>query len=81
MKVSFIYKSSYIIAILTGNKKEKPEVDKWVVNSSPLFYPLPPFPPVSALAVIILSIRSEEVLLFLVLLIHINTHNRMEINL
>ena len=30
---------------------------------------------------IILSIRSEEVLLFLVLLIHINTHNRMEINL
>ena len=25
-------------------------------------------------------IRSEEVLLFLVLLIHINTHNRMEIN-
>ena len=30
---------------------------------------------------IILSIRSEEVLLFLVLLIHINTHNKMEINL
>ena len=29
----------------------------------------------------ILSIRSEEVLLFLVLFIHINTHNRMEINL
>ena len=24
--------------------------------------------------------RSEEVLLFLVLLIHINTHNKMEIN-
>ena len=30
---------------------------------------------------IILSIRSEEVLLFLVLLIHINSHNRMEMNL
>ena len=27
------------------------------------------------------SIRSEEVLLFLVLFISINTHNRMEINL
>ena len=41
----------------------------------PFFYPLPPFLPVSPLIVIILSIRSEEVLLFLVLLIHINTHN------
>ena len=30
---------------------------------------------------IYISIRSEEVVLFLVLLIHINTHNRMEINL
>ena len=30
---------------------------------------------------IILSIRSEEVILFLVLLIYIKTHNRMEINL
>ena len=30
---------------------------------------------------IIVFIKSEEVLLFLVLLIHINTHNRMEINL
>ena len=39
------------------------------------------FLPVSILTVIILSIRSEEVLLFLVLVIHINTHNRMEINL
>ena len=63
------------------NKKAKPEVGKWGGNSSSLFYPLPPFPPVSILSVIILSIRSEEVLLFLVLLIHINTHNRMEINL
>ena len=52
-----------------------------VKSSSPLFYPLPPFPPVSILAVFILSIGSEEVLLFLVLLIYINTHNRMEINL
>ena len=47
----------------------------------PLFYPLLPFPSLSILSVIILSIRSEEVQLFLVLLIHINTHNRMEINL
>ena len=35
----------------------------------------------SILIVIILSIRSEEVPLFLVLSIHINTHNKMEINL
>ena len=62
-------------------KKEKPEVGKWGGNSSPLFYSLPPFPPVSILSVIILSIRSEKVMLFLVLLIHINTHNKMEINL
>ena len=54
---------------------------KWGGNSSPLFYRLPPFLPVSILTVIILCIRSEVVLLFLVLLIHINTHNRMEINL
>ena len=33
------------------------------------------------LAVLIISIGSEEVLLNLVLLIHINTHSRMEINL
>ena len=77
----FEYKSSHIIVIPTGNKKEKPEVGKSGGNSSPLFYPLPPFPPVSILTVIILSIRSEEVLLFLVLLIHINIHNKMEINL
>ena len=50
-------------------------------NSLPLFYPLSAFPPVSILSVIIVPIRSEEVLLFLVLLNHINTHNRMEINL
>ena len=79
--MSFEYKSSYIIVIPTGNKKEKPEVGKWGGNSSPLFYPLPLFSPGSILTVIILSISSEEVLLFLVLLIHINTHNRMEINL
>ena len=36
-------------------------------NSSPLFYPLPPFSIVSILSVIILFIRYEEVLLFLVL--------------
>ena len=79
--MSFENKSSYTIGIPTGNKKEKAEVGKWGGKTSPLFYPLPPLPPVSNLTVIILSIRSEEVLLFLVLLIHINTHNRMEINL
>ena len=73
-------KSSYIIVIPTGYKK-KLDVGKCGGNSSPLFNPLPLFPPVSILTVIILSIRFEEVLLFLVLLIHINTHNRMEINL
>ena len=75
--MSFEYKSSYIIVIPTSNKKRKPEVGKWWGNPSPP----PTFPHVSILTVIILSIRSEEVLLFLVLLIHINTHNRMEINL
>ena len=74
--------SNVFIVIPTGNdKKKNRKWAKWGGNSSPLFYPLPPFPPVSILTVIILSIRSEEVLLFLVLLIHINTHNRMEINL
>ena len=70
--------------IPTGNKKEKKEkseVGKRGGNSSRLYYPLQPFLFVSILTVIILSIRSEEVLLFLVLLIHINTHNRMEIDL
>ena len=62
-------------------KEKKTEVGKLGENSSPLFYPLPPLLPMSILTVIIFSIRSEEVRLFLVLLIHINTHNRMEINL
>ena len=78
--MSFEYTSSYIIVIPTGNKKEN---RKWV-NGGGLFTPLlpsPTLPPVSIVTVIILSIRSEEVLLFLVLLIHINIHNRMEINL
>ena len=52
---------------------------KWGGNSSPLFNPLLPFLPVSILAELIIS--KEEVLLNLVLLIHINTHSRMEINL
>ena len=46
-----------------------------------LLLSLPPLLPVSILTVIILSTRSEDVLLFLVLFIHINTHNSMEINL
>ena len=67
--------------IPTSEKNKNRKWAKWGGNSSPLFYLLPPFFPVSILDVINLSIRSEEVLLFLVLLIHINTHNRMEINL
>ena len=79
--MSFEYRSSYFIVIQTSNKKKN---RKWANEEEtlhPLFYSLPPFPPVSILTVIISSIGSEEVLLFLVLLIHINTHNRMEINL
>ena len=79
--MSFEYTSSYFIVILTGNKKEKPGVEKWGGNSSPLFYQLLHFPPVTILTVTILSIGSEEDLSFLGLLIHINTHNRMEMNL
>ena len=67
--------------VIKKKKKKNMDVAKWGGNSSPLFYPLPSFLPVSILTVIILSIGSEEVLLALVLLIHINTHNRMEINL
>ena len=79
--MSFEYTSSYFIGIPTGNKKKNRKWTNGEETLHPLFYPLPPFPPVSILSVIILSIRSEEVLLFLVLLIHINTHKRMEINL
>ena len=73
--------SSYFIVIPTDKKKKSRKWAKWGGNSSPLFNHLPPFPPVSILAVFIISIGSKEVLLFLVLLIDINTHNRMEINL
>ena len=79
-----MYRLKKITVIPTSNKKlkkEKPDVGKWGRNSSPLFNSFPPFPRVSILTVIILSIRSEEVLLFLMLLIHINIHNRMEIKL
>ena len=65
--MNFEYKSSYIIVIPTGNKKEKPKVFKWRGNSSPLFYSIPPFPPVSILTEIILSIGSEEVVIFCVI--------------
>ena len=69
--------------IPTGNKKENKKNHEWINGEEilhPLFFPLALFPPLSFLSVIILSIRSEEVLLFLELLIHINTYNRMEIN-
>ena len=79
--MSFEYTYSNFIVIPTGIKKEKLEMGKWGGNVSPFFWPLLIFPPVSFLTVIILSIKSVEVLLFLVLLIQINIHNRMEINL
>ena len=66
--------------ILTGNKR-KTGSGQNREDSSPLFKHLPPFPPVSILAILTISTGSEEILLNLVLLIHINTHNRMEINL
>ena len=68
--------------IPTGDKKKKTG-SGWngVETLHHPFYPLQPFLPVSILNLIILFIRSEEILLFLVLLIRINTHNRMEINL
>ena len=75
--MSFEYTSSYFIVILTGNKKKN---RKWTNGEETLYHsstPIQPFSPVSILTVIILSIRSKEVLLFLVLLIHINTYNRM----
>ena len=49
--------------------------------SSALFNLLLPFPPVSILVVLIIFIGVEEVLLNLVLLIYINTLNRMKIYL
>ena len=76
--MSLEYTSSYFIVIPTGNKKKKPEVGEM---GRKLFTPLLPPSLLYLFWLIILSIRSEEVLLFLVLLIHINTHNRMEINL
>ena len=79
--MSFEYTSSYFIVIPAGNKKKNRKWAKWGGNSSPLFYQLSPFPPLSIMAVFILSTGSEEVVLFLVLLIHINTHNKMAINL
>ena len=79
--MSFEYTSNYFIVIPSSNKKIN---RKWANGGKTLHLfstHFPPFPPVSILTVIILSIGSEEVLLFLVLLIHINTHNGMEINL
>ena len=72
--MSLEYRSSYFIVIPTGNNKKKNR--KWAKcdgNSSPFFYPFSPFPPVSILTVIIVSIRSEEVLLLLYA--HLQHHN------
>ena len=63
--------------IPTGNERKAGNG----LNGEETLHHLPPFPPESILAVSIISIGSEEVQLNLVLLIHINTHNRMEINL
>ena len=69
---------SYFIVIPTGHKKKN---QKWANGEETLHPSSTPFQPVSILIVIILSIGSEEVLSILVLLIHINAHNKMEINL
>ena len=79
--MSFEYTSSYFIVILTGNKKKNRKWANGEETLHPSSTPFQPFPPVSFLTIIILSFGSKEVLLFLVLLIYINTHNRMEINL
>ena len=79
--MSFEYTSNYFIVVSTGNKKKNRKWTNGEETLHPSSTPSQPFPPVSILTVIILSIGSEEGLLFLVLLIHINTHNRMEINL
>ena len=63
--------------IPTGNERKTGSGQ----NGEETLHPLPPFPPVSILAVLIIFIGSEEVLLNLVLLIHTNTHRKMEINL
>ena len=81
MESEIEYTSSYFIVIPTGNKRKTGSGRNGEETLPPLSYILPPFLPVSILAKLIISIGSEEVLLFLVLLIHINTHNRMEINL
>ena len=73
--------SSCFIVISTGNNKKKNL--KWtngVEILHPSSTPFLHFPPVSILTAIILYIRYEEVLLFLELLIQINTHKRIEIN-
>ena len=75
------YTSSYFIMIPTGKIRKTGSGRNGEENSSPLFNPLPPFPPVSILVVLIISIGSEEVLWNLELLIHTNTHSKMEINL
>ena len=79
--MSLEYTSSYFIVIPTGNKKKNRKQINGEETLHPSSTPFQPFPPMFILTVIILSMRSEEVLLFLVLLIHINTHNRMEMNL
>ena len=74
-------KSSYFIVIPNGSKRNTGSGwygEETILRTST---PFPPFLPVSILTLIILCIRSEGVLLFLVLLIHIINQNRMEINL
>ena len=61
--MSFEYKSSYII-YQPVIKKEEPEVGEMGRKLFTPLLPPPTFLPVSILTVIILSIRSEEVLFF-----------------
>ena len=72
----------FFFIVIPTDKKEKPEVGNM---GRKLFTPLQPPPTllsgVHSGCTGCRSIGSEEVLLILVLLIHINTHNRMEINL
>ena len=79
--MSLEYTSTYFIVIPTGNKKKSRKRANGVETLHSSSTHFLPFTPMSSLTVIILSIRSEEILLFLALLIHVNTHNRMEINL
>ena len=71
----------YIYFIMIPIDKKNRKWEK-IEGSTPLLFNLPlTFSPVSILLVISISIGSEEVQWNLELLIHINTHSWMKINL